>query len=205
MAKQDYIPKTDGDLLAWHDNFKTQIAAVAATFGLTAAEVTAVSDRNTDLHTTATAANFAKAIAQAKTAEKQNSFRLGTTEARAPSNRCKTHPAYTAALGQQLGIISPEDTTDLNNSKPTLQAAAVVVGSVTISFNKSISSGVRILTKRGAETAFTLLAVDTASPYIDTRTNLAASPELRQYQAQYLLGDDPIGLVSDILDVTVPG
>lgn len=205
MAKQDYIPKTDGDFLAWHDNYKTQVAALAATFGLTAAEVTALSDRNTDLHTRATDANTAKATAQAKTAEKQNSFRTGTNEARALANRCKTHPAYTEASGQQLGIIGPEDTTDLTNAKPTLQAAAVTTNSVTINFNKSISSGVRIQSKRGAETAFTLLAVDTASPYIDTRPNLGAGPESRQYQAQYLLGDDAIGFVSNILNVTVPG
>ncbi|MBC7821690.1 MAG: hypothetical protein IAG10_32800 [Planctomycetaceae bacterium] len=63
----------------------------------------------------------------------------------------------------------------------------------------------RILSKRGAETAFTLLAIDTESPYIDTRANLAALPEVRQYQAQYLLGDEPIGNISPTLNVTVPG
>ena len=136
MAKQDYVPKTDGDFLAWHDNYKTQVAALAATFGLTAGEVTALSTRNTDLHTKATDANAAKATAQAKTSEKQTSFRDGTNEARALANRCKTHPAYTEALGQQLGIIGPEDTTDISNSKPTLKATAVTTGSVTIGFNK---------------------------------------------------------------------
>ena len=34
--------------------------------------------------------------------------------------------------------------------------------------------------------------------------NLAVAPETRQYQAQYLTGDDPIGLMSDVLSVTVP-
>ncbi|MBC8116178.1 MAG: hypothetical protein H7062_17465 [Candidatus Saccharimonas sp.] len=54
--------------------------------------------------------------------------------------------------------------------------------------------------------AFSFLAIDTSSPYVDTRANLVAgSPESRQYQAQYLNGDDPIGQLSDILNVTVPG
>ena len=103
-----------------------------------------------------------------------------------------------------MNVIGPEDTTDLSTSKPTLKASSVLAGAVTISFNKSISSGVKILSKRGAETGFSFLAVDTASPYVDTRANVAAGPETRQYQAHYLDGDDPVGLVSDTLTVTVP-
>ena len=121
------------------------------------------------------------------------------------ANRFKAHPNFTPALGQQLDILGPEDTTDLTTAKPTLKATAINVGAVTIGFNKSVSSGVRILSKRGTEAGFSFLAIDTASPYVDTRANLAAGPELRQYQAQYLISDDPIGLVSDTLNVTVPG
>ena len=57
----------------------------------------------------------------------------------------------------------------------------------------------------GSATSFSFLAIDTESPYVDTRPNLAAGPETRQYQAQYLTGDDSIGLISDTLNVTVPG
>ncbi len=102
-------------------------------------------------------------------------------------------------------VVGPEDTTDLTQEKPTLKAVAVNPGSVTIGFTKSVSSGVRLLSKRGAETAFSFPAIDTESPYIDTRANLmAGSPETRQYQAQYLLGDEPVGNLSDVLNVTVP-
>ena len=205
MAKQDFIPKTDGQFLAFHDNFKTQVAALAATFGLTAAETAAVASRNSEMHTKATDSNAAKATAQAKTADKQTSFRTGTHETRTLANRLKAHANYTTALGEQLGIVGPEDTTDLTSAKPTLKAAAVAPGSVTVSFNKSVSSGVRILSKRASETSFSFLAIDTESPYVDTRPNLAAGPETRQYQAQYLTGDDTIGLMSDTLNVTVPG
>ena len=169
MAKQDYIPKTDGEFLAFHDNFNTQVAVVGATLGLSAGEITAVATRNTEMHTKATAANTAKANSQAKTSEKQLSFRTGTTETRALGNRFKAHPSYTTALGEQLGIIGPEDTTDLTNAKPTLKPTAIVTGSVTLGFNKSISSGVRLESKRGAETEFTFLAIDTESPYVDTQ------------------------------------
>ena len=57
-----------------------------------------------------------------------------------------------------------------------------------------------------AEAAYSFLAIETASPYVDTRANLVAGgPESRQYQAQYLDGDDPVGHLSDILNITVPG
>ena len=41
-------------------------------------------------------------------------------------------------------------------------------------------------------------------PALWKRANLAAGPETRLYQAQYITGDDPIGLLSDVLTVTVP-
>ena len=206
MAKQDYIPKADGDLIAWHDNFKTQVVVAAATFGLVTADTDALTASNTELHTKFDASQAAKATALAKNADKSSAFTAGVTGARALANRIKVHPAYTAAFGQQFGIVGPEDTTDLTQQKPTLKAQAVTPGSATIGFNKSVSSGVRILSKRGAEAAFSFLAIDTSSPYVDTRANLVAgSPESRQYQAQYLNGDDLIGQLSDILNVTVPG
>ena len=204
MAKQDYIPATDGDFATWHDNFNTQVAAVGASVGLSAGEITSVATQNTDVHAKLTNLSAAKANALAKTTEKQTSFRTATSAARGFANRIKNHPTYTVAVGQQLGIVGPEDTTDLSTAKPTLKAAAVLPGSVTISFNKSVSSGIRLMSKRGAETAFSFLTIDTSSPYVDNRPNLAAGPETRQYQAQYITGDDPVGLLSDVLNVTVP-
>ena len=110
------------------------------------------------------------------------------------------------ASGQQLGIVGPEDTTDLTTAKPTLQANSIIAGSVTIGFNKSSSSGIRLESKRGPETFFVFQAVDTTSPYVDTRANLTlGTPETRQYRAQYLTGDDTIGELSDVLTITVPG
>jgi hypothetical protein len=205
MAKNDYLPNTDGDFVTWLQNYKTQIAAVAATVGLTPADVTAIADDCTAVQTKVAALAAKKAEQQAATADKQATRKAVEKRVRALANRIKAHPNFTAALGQQLGVVGSEDTTDLTTAAPTLTAQAVAAGSVTIGFNKSVSSGVRILAKRGAEPAFGFLAVDTEAPYVDNRPNLSAGPETRQYQAQYLFGDDPVGLLSDVLVVTVPG
>lgn len=205
MAKQDFIPDPDGDFVTWLQNYKTQVAAVAATFGLTTAEVTAVDSDFSSVQAKVATLAAKKAEQQAATADKQTVRKAVEKRARALANRIKAHPAFTAALGQQLGIVGPEDTTDLSTARPTLKAGEVSAGSVTIGFNKSVSSGVRLLSRRGAEAAFTFLAIDTESPYIDSRPNLGAGPETRQYQAQYLSGDEPVGLLSAVLLVTVPG
>lgn len=205
MARSDYIPDGANDFLAWHDNFNTQVAALVATFGLTQPDVDVVAADNTDANDRATVADAAKAAQQAATADRRASFKTAEANARSLANRLKAHPAYTEALGQQLGIIGPEDTTDLSQAKPTLTAAAVNPGNVTIGFNKSTSDGVMIHGKRGDEQVFVLLAWDTRSPYVDNRPNLNAGPENREYRAQYFKDDEPIGQFSDVLTVTVPG
>ena len=204
MSKQDYIPGPDANFLNWMQNFKTQVAATAATFGLTAAEATAVDTDFTAVQTRVNTLNTKKAEQAAAAADKQAARGTAESHVRALANRIKAHPSFTNALGLQLGIIGPEDSTDLTTSKPTLQLSSIISSSVTINFNKSISSGIRLESKRAAETAFTFLAIDTASPYTDTRPNASPGPETRQYRAQYLVNDDVIGLLSDVLTVTVP-
>jgi hypothetical protein len=205
MAKQDYVPRQDPDFVTWFQNFKTELASVAATVGLLPADVTANDNDFTLIDGKINALVAAKAAQQSAAADKIATRTLVEGRLRALVRRVKSHPGYTTAIGEQLGVIGPEDTTDLSTAKPTLTATSVLAGAVTVGFNKSISSGVRISSKRGAEPAFTFLASDTSSPYVDNRANLAAGPETRQYQAQYLDGDDPVGLVSDTLTVTVPG
>jgi hypothetical protein len=205
MAKQDFLPPRDADFLTWFQNFKTQLTTLGAGLGVTAGEQTIVNNDLTEFTTKLNTLTTKKADVQGATQDKENSKFAIQGRLRPLVRRIKTQASYTAAQGEQLGIVGPEDTTDLSTSKPTLKAASVLPAAVAIGFNKSIASGVKILSKRGAETAFTFLAIDTNSPYLDNRASLAAGPETRQYQAQYLDGDDPVGLVSDTLTVTVPG
>lgn len=197
MAKQDYLPDQDPQLLLWHDNFKNQTAALKTTFGLTDPEVAAVAADNATAHTKVDAKQTAKNAAKTATEACATSLRSVKTAARALARRLKEHPAYTAALGQQLGIIGPEDSTDLSTSKPTLTVEDTQNGQITIGFNKSISDGVNLYSKRGSETVFTFLARDTFSPYVDNRPALSGTTERREYQAVYVQDDDEIGLRSD--------
>ncbi len=203
MAKQDYIPRPDLDYLAWHDQFETALGSVGAGLGVTPAEITEIGDDNADLHTKGTASNAASAAAKQATADFRSTRIPSEKRVRNLAQRVKRHPGYTEAIGQQLGIIGPEDSTDLNNAKPTLTGRVLGNSEVEIAFNKSVSSGVSIYGQRGAETGWTWLARDTQSPYVDNRPLLVATqPENRRYRARYLVGDDEVGLWSDDLSVT---
>ena len=122
--------------------------------------------------------------------------------ARALARRIKAHPAYTAALGNLLGIVGPEDTTDLTVLAPVISGADRTGGVVQVDFGKLTSDGVNLYSKRDGDADFVFLARDTATPYIDNRPLLTAGkPEIREYKAMFVLSDEEIGIFSHELVV----
>ena len=116
--------------------------------------------------------------------------------------RIKAAPTYTEALGSLVGIIGPEDTTDLATAKPTLLGLDKRGGCVEVSFNLLTSEGVNIYSQRDGDTEFKFLARDTCSPYVDNRPLLVAGkPELRRYKAVFVIGDEEVSQFSDDLTV----
>jgi hypothetical protein len=200
MPKNDFIPNPDNDYAAWYATFNAGVIARQGTFGLTAPEVTQVTNDNTDIHTKLTNLdNTAIAAAQA-VADKRNS-RSGTEgRARTLIRRLKAHPNYTPAIGQQLNIVGAEDTTDLSTAKPTLTGTALPHSVFELQFNKSIADGVNLYSKRDGDADFVFLARDSNSPYVDNRPCVVmGQPENRQYKAIYVQADGEIGQASDIV------
>ena len=126
----------------------------------------------------------------------------GLTHARALARRIKAHPVYTVALGNLLGIVGPEDTTDLTGMAPVISGTDRTGGVVQVDFVKLTSDGVNLYSKRDGDADFVFLARDTATPYIDTRSLLTAGkPEIREYKAMFVLNDEEIGIFSHELVV----
>ena len=125
------------------------------------------------------------------------------THARALARRIKAHPAYTVALGNLLGIVGPDDGIDLSGRRPDITGNDPAGrDQVEIGFNKLISDGVNLYSKRDGDADFVFLARDTATPYIDTRSLLTAGkPEIREYKAMFVLNDEEIGIFSHELVV----
>ncbi len=198
MKKRNYIPQTQLGYLAWQDALLTPAAHMAATLGLVTADITDLNTRNADLHDKYTQLQTAQNNAKAATNAYNAAEAASRNADRVLVQRMKLSPNYTEAIGQELGIIGAQDTTDLSTGKPTLTATALPGGDAEVQFNKSISQGVDVYAKRDGDADFVFLARDTQSPYLDNRPLLqAGKPELRRYKAIYVQADSQIGLFSD--------
>ena len=117
----------------------------------------------------------------------------------------KRSPGYTQAIGEDLGIIGAEDTTEYPAPDFT---TAVEMGSgcqcVKLRYHKRGHYAVAIHSRRGNEADFTLLAVSSTSPFEDERPLLVpGQPEVRHYKMRFWDSGSENGEWSDVASVTV--
>lgn len=200
MAKSDYFPRSDGELLIWHDRFIVNLAVLQAELGLSDEDIANCKRQNEELHSVVSESNVAVAASHHAMSKKKAHHSAFETSSRAFNRRLKAHPNYTDAIGNLLGLVGAEISTDLSDSKPTLKAVDQTGGVVLLSFQKYQSDGVNIYSQRENESEFMFLARGTQTRYLDNRLLLVANkPELRRYTAVYVLKDQEIGQYSDEL------
>jgi hypothetical protein len=113
----------------------------------------------------------------------------------------KNNPAYTEAIGADLGIIAPASS-ESGTPKPDATATAEMNSQVKLRFKKGTHDAVIVEGQRGAETSWTQLDKVMRSPWTDTRAPLVAGqPEIRRYRLCYCDGDEAVGDFSDVLTV----
>ncbi len=118
------------------------------------------------------------------------------------AERMKAHPAYTLAIGEDCRIV-PAIAPAPGIPKPVLAGVAETAFGVRLTFAMQGHDQIEIWRKRGNETVFTLITVDTNNPYFDGSAPLVAGqPEVRQYQARYKDNDLPVGDWSDVITIT---
>ena len=200
----DYLPQSDDALVTWLTNYRAKLSVHATVLEINAADLAIHQSECDDVIVAVQAATTKKAeLAHAnKVKTDTKSDKLGNL--RSLNKRIKTHAAYTEAIGAELNIVGSNTAFDAANAKPIL-SVALSGGKVVINFSKEKSNGVKIFCKRGNETAFTFLALDTHSPYHDNRSNLVeGTPEPREYYAFYIDNTDKaFGLQSDTVGITV--
>ena len=202
--KKDFIPGRDGDLDTWEENFLAEVDAVAATLHIDPTEVTNTKTSVSGHRSKFTDMNTAKNAAASAVSSNKTAKQTSVTGVRALANRIKSASGYTEDMGRTLGIIGAESTFDPDTAKPvvTIEMAG---GFPKINFNHPAEvDGVYIYSKRGTEAAFTFIATDTQTPYIDTRENLAPGvAENRKYYAFFFIDDSVIGLQSDEVNISI--
>jgi hypothetical protein len=201
MAKRDFLPKTQDAYVKWHDNLKAGVTA--NTTGATAADVTMLTADNAALHAKMQVATTADNAGKAAHADLNQTIASSQDNARKLAKRIKTSIGYTTVIGDTLQLEGVEDSVDMSQQKPVLDATAELGSVVEVAFNKMSAEGVHIYSMRDGDAGFTLLASETHSPYVDNRPLLAAGkPETRQYKAMFFLGKSEIGLQSDVAQAT---
>lgn len=228
MAKGHYLPKTEGARITWLDNVALKapnytgiIAAldVAACAALTddAAYYAAVVQMSDNVNDFKEAVNQHKTtLTRAPRGTTLSAFPIIAVAVPTPVpagiftriadliKQIKGDPNYTEAIGQDLGIVGDEDTFDISAARPELKLS-FSANIVTIKFNKPRqATGIKLFSRRAGEADFAFLALDTASPYNDTRSNLTpGTPEKREYKAWFFVDDAIVGLESDIVNIVV--
>ena len=119
----------------------------------------------------------------------------------------KSAPAYTEAIGLQLGIVGQEDSAAHPVPEFTIKSErGGPAGSCEcekVTFKKYGRQGVVVYSRR-AGGAWEMLGVDLNSPYVDERPLLVpGTPEVREYRLQYYDDSQPAGDFTEVQSITV--
>jgi len=224
MARKFYLPTADTERVIWLHNFASKFAQLAPALGFTAADVTSVTNDaamfaylmgQVETFTTAKEqrVKFKNLLRDGPIGKPTGSMPLMPAVVGPPAmvaagilpriaqvvQRIKNYPAYTEAMGKDLGIIGAEQTDNVDTMKPVLKLVNVA-GQVVVKWKKYKADAVHIEVDRG-EGVWTLLAIDAVPHYID-KTRIAG-PAVWRYRAMYIVADVLVGQWSDVVSITV--
>ena len=198
---KDFIPQADAKLILWLVNYKKFVTDHGTALGLTAPQVTARTSAIDDYFSVNSAAEAAKNAAQSAIQSRTTLKASLIGDIRKEAGNIKRNAAYTPALGELADIITEAEPFDPATFKTKL-TVLVEGGHVVIRFTKGQSEGVNVYARLRGQFAWTFLARDTYSPYVDNRPLATAGvAETREYMARGVLTDAEIGVDSDIVSV----
>ncbi len=203
---KDFFQLSDGPMLAWATNFKTQIALIGASVGLTDAQIAELQLSCDNITNALNAKTAAKNTYSQKVDATTTVLSTEGQTFHSISNIIKASPGYTAGKGSSLGIINLADTAfDPTTYKPDL-IVSNGNGFVNIKYTKKGVIGVNIYTRLQGVAAWTHLILSTHSPYHDHHPLTdPTKPETREYMIIGVQNDIEIGLPSDIVSITFAG
>jgi len=202
MKHKYYLPGTIPERRKWFVNYKTKIADYGAILGMQPGDITKAQEWCDNMIAGIDAADEAQQIAQQKVAAQNEAMDTNLALLRPAIRNQKSATGYNEEIGKALGVVGAEIIIDPLTVKTILQVTKVHTG-VNLKFALKNCEGGNIYCKRKDETTFTLFKYITHPETIDERPNVAPNvPEVRQYYVVLVIGDEEIGLASDI--VTIP-
>lgn len=199
MAKIYYIPDREGQLIIWLENFIVKIGTHGATLDLDPAEISELQDRAQAIIDAINLTTQKKDQWKAQVETKNTTKGDNTTFITSKVTQFKEEETYTPAIGDDLGVIGPEQGFDSLTYQPTLTVQNIQQGRL-LKFSKSETDGVNVYRRPKGGTEWTFLAMDTKSPYLDSED--FASPTEVEYKVVGVIDNEEIGVDSDIVGIT---
>lgn len=202
----DFIPSKRNNQLVWWKKISTDITVEGPKFGLAAPAITAAKDVADDQVAKMEATDDAKAALDGARAAEAAATAANEAAIRLMVRNWKTLPGYPASGSEGVLGLKGTEPVEPPDLYKTVLKASVAGGQVKIEFVKGRADAVAIYTRLRGTAAWTKLAEDTGSPYIDTRPLADPNvPEVREYMGMGVEDNQEIGLPSDIVSVTFAG
>ena len=223
----DFVKRSDQDFRDQYNEFATNLPTYQATLGLTAGDMTMVSQDHEAIEFIFTRYQLAGTFSQNWTTTKDR-VRKGTGTLgplpvppdvsappaninpgvegrfRALAARIKTAPGYNLNIGQALHIVAPEEVVDYSTYRPELKLE-LTAGQVLIKWKKQLADGINIY-KQNARGEWALLAFDGRPNYLDKSILPPAGTTAQwTYKAAYVVDDAEVGQYSEAVTITVTG
>jgi|ERR1035437_200290 hypothetical protein len=220
-----YLPNTDSDRVVWLNNLNNKLSVYATTLNITPADLAQTGKDYAMYAYIINTLDLLKQSQQNATAFKNmlkhaggqlignvpTAPNLGTAPAGVPAGvfdrvrllvqRIKNHPAYTEATGQDLNIIAPADTTDVNTIVPVL-TSRLDVGRPHLKWQRSIADATDIYADHNDGNGFVLAGRFVHFEYLDTMPLAAGKiADDFKYKAIYVIADEQVGQMSQVVTV----
>lgn len=230
IPSKRWFPLSITERAAWINNFARQFEAVALSLGFSAADIDSMNQDAEDFRTLARAITSADAFMSALRA-----FRISLTEEKVgspkpvfptltltppPNNvpagifqrldervrRVRAAPAYTDEVGALFNIL-PGKSQSIAESElvPRIRAFTLPGNIVQVRFTRGDTDGIFLQTRLDKEETWYDAGRFVRSPASIMIPDGTGAPRAVQIRARYIIGNDPVGLNSDIVNVvTMP-
>ena len=226
IPSRTWFPQSLQDRAAWYSNFSAQIVPLGPSLGLVAADLSKIGDDNNviqfladiDLQLEAFAdgvREYRKVVTEGAVGSPAPAFPANpafTLPVAVPTgiferlvgfvDRIRVAPAYTDEIGAVLQIIPAKgDSLVVDELKPELKASAMPGSIVQVDFVRGKTDGVQIETLIDGAGGWANAGKYFKSPAQLNIPNGTGNPHAVQIRARFVIGNDAVGLNSDIIQV----
>lgn len=201
FINMDFIPSNEPGLVIWLTNYKTKIATIGATIGLTPAEIAAEQALCQGIIDAINASAAKESELLAANVAKNNVKKENIGTLRKSIDGHKKDGKLTEEQVQELKVKGTAAAFDADAYK-TVLSVSIVAKQVRVGFEKQGVQGINLYHRKKGSASWLFLARATKSPYIDNIILAAPNqPEHWEYQAYGVMDDKEIGQPSDIVEV----